>query len=142
MRHIGSSGVIENCGGEKFSVFDKLTQNTKVNLKMSRCGECEEKLGQKAIQGDVVVCSNCKAKFHYDECSGVSASTWKSMGDTKRDLWTCVQRCRKSRTKSDKEKEEVITKKRKRKRRRRIGKRVRNMEMEGYLRRKKRIKKE
>ena len=74
---------------------------------MSRCGDCEEKLGQKAIQGDCVVCAKCNAKYHYDKCSGVAANTWQTMGERKREQWKCL-RCRKPRTESEKEREEQI----------------------------------
>lgn len=58
---------------------------------MSRCGYCEEKLGS---QNDYVQCGKCKAKYHYDACSGLSSNSWRAKEQRKRGEWSC-DRCRK-----------------------------------------------
>lgn len=65
---------------------------------MSKCGGCDNKLGN---QNDWVTCGKCKNKYHY-ECSNVSLNTWRAKGQKKRDQWKC-KKCRKQRTPSEKE---------------------------------------
>jgi hypothetical protein len=64
---------------------------------MSRCQDCESKLGN---QGDWITCGYCKSKYCF-KCGGLKTSTWKSMNDAKKLEWKCKQKCRTQRTHSE-----------------------------------------
>lgn len=43
--------------------------------------------------GDHALCSNCGEGYHFGDCCGLKAKTWRGRGRAEKDRWTRVQ-CR------------------------------------------------
>ncbi|KAI5733745.1 hypothetical protein M8J76_015410 [Diaphorina citri] len=52
------------------------------------CGKCIKVLPDEENELDFTTCARCQRSYHF-ECCAVSASSWKSMGTTRRSQWKC-----------------------------------------------------